>query len=248
MIEKLTAKEACDECALIEYWYESLDCNQRPAFDRWFGWLRERIADEVQAEIDLLVTKANRERDEARKELETLRAELQSSRRLLNAANETIALRDEIVDGLSDKTTALQWERDNLAARVKELEADRDRAVDSLCEEATGRLDAEKEVARLKAELEATTAKPAPKPRRTGGQKVRESLEYHAGHSGHDISDEAFALFAMEWGIPDEPEPPSDGELMRRAYGNGYLRDGDLWVGIADEFLKLRAERDGGGA
>lgn len=94
----------------------------------------------------------------------------------------------------------------------------------------------------------ASSAKPATKPRRTGGQKARESLEHHAGHSGHDISDEAFAMFAKEWSISDDPALPSDGELMTAAYQAkfGFVWTDEVATKVADEFLRLRAERGGG--
>ena len=91
------------------------------------------------------------------------------------------------------------------------------------------------------------SAKPAPKPRRTGGQKV-----FNARWPGHNWppilpSDrEGWEIAAKELGIPDDPEPPSDGELMEKAHNT--TSPNAEWSTVAAEFLRLRAERDGGAA
>lgn len=171
MAEKLTADGAYRALPLS---LRSMVVGTCPEIDNWFRWLRERIVDEVHAEIEPQVMKERRERDELKKD------------------------------------------RDTLAARVKELEA--------------------------------ATAKPAPKPRHTGGQKVRDWLENHVGHLDHRINDEAFEAFAKEHGIPDDPEPPSDAELMRRASEASDGSTSAYWSQCAAEFLRLLAERDGGEA
>lgn len=249
-VEKLTAEEAFnrvpDLCRRDRY--QDYLSGGQVQIDTWFAWLCGRIGAEVHCELGPQLAKAKQERDEAQRELKKLRTELTQSSEECGRLTAQIALHQHA--GRCDKLgrDQLKKERDNLAARVKELEDTNKKAVNSLCEEATGRLDAEKEVARLKAELEASSAKPAPKPRRTGGQKVREALEYHAGHSDHNISDEAFEKVACEWAIPDDPDPPSDGELMRKASEASDGSTSAYWSQCAAEFLRLLAERDGGEA
>ena len=137
---------------------------------------------------------------------------------------------DELYSELSDEDVAdasrwFRWLRDRIAT---ETAAERDA-----------------EIARLKAELAAArTAKPAPKPkpRRTGGQKLFEA-RYASWAWPPSINGEReqWEAAARTLGIPDDPEPPSDGELMRQcvdAWRSDYGR-------MVVAFDAMRAERDG---
>lgn len=110
-------------------------------------------------------------------------------------------------------------------------------------------VNSELEVARLKADLAtARRAKPEPTPRRTGGQKLHDSMRERVDwRPWRDCGEQHHAdmeAVAKEHGIPDDPEPPSDGELLEKAHDEAATNA--EWGTVAAEFLKLRAERDGG--
>lgn len=245
MAERLTAKEACDECAVMGYWYEALDCGKRLAFDRWFDWMRARIATETADEKDAEIARLKADRDRA---VNSLGDEVTGRR---NAGQEVLRLKGEVVRLKAELSAATQakpvacgpgrtngeiWDgldrnehTGNWRVRTANSQADLDAFAEA-----------------VRADERARIAKPVatPKPRRTGGQKVRDWLENHIGHLDHRINDEAFEAFAKEHGIPDDPAPPTDGELMMKAYDAAPV--GTDWGTVAAEFLRLRSERDRG--
>jgi hypothetical protein len=108
----------------------------------------------------------------------------------------------------------------------------------------------------LQAELDRLKPKP-PKPRKTAGEKLASALVARVPLSRHwsEMDDDhrrRVQAAAVSLGLMDDPEPPSDGLLLKRACEKHRHPDDSCetsnWGFAAAEFLRLRAERDGGGA
>ncbi len=101
----------------------------------------------------------------------------------------------------------------------------------------------------VRADERARLAKPVatPKVRRTGGQKLHDSLQQRFSWRLWNECGEKHRAdleeVAHQHGILDDPKLPTDGELMMWAYHDA--QDGTDWSVIAADFLRRRAERDG---
>lgn len=134
------------------------------------------------------------------------------------------------------------WLQDRIAADV------RDEINPQLEKARRERDEARAELKRLRL----LSAPAPPKPRRTGGEKLYRSLatEFKWRTQWREIATrtkDSYERVAKSRGIPDDPEPPSDGELMRQA-SDATPGTADYWGEMAERFLRLRAERDGGEA
>ena len=130
--------------------------------------------------------------------------------------------------------------------------------VDSWFDEIVADINGEKgeEIERLKAriaELERTASTSPPKPRRTAGQKLCDALvkigQSFSWAEYDDKNKERMQSAAIELGLTDDPNPPSDGELLKIAFTKSF--GGTFWTDVAtedvaNEFRKLLAEREGG--
>lgn len=132
---------------------------------------------------------------------------------------------DEIWDGLDRMNHSLKWSVLYTASRE-----DLDRFAEA-----------------VRADERARLAKPSPtpKPRRTGGQKVYEA-RWPRFDWKRSVDPEQWEAAAQTLGIPDDPQTPTDGELLEKAHDEAATNAD--WAAVAAEFLRLRAERDGGEA
>jgi len=136
-----------------------------------------------------------------------------------------------------------------------------DRWFDDIVDDINGEKDAE--IKRLQAriaELERTAATSQPKPRRTAGQKLCDALvKIHQSFSWAEYDDknkERMRSAAIELGLTDDPETPTDGELLTEASADacGFLKRWNQLTGaeiaalekIAAIYNDKRAKRDGG--
>lgn len=232
---ELTAEEACNTLHVASgsnVWH-LLPLSSKSDVTRWFDWLRDRIATETAAAKDAEIARLKAELDdEAACVREVIRDDLREALK-----------RDDVeLDWLIDHVRSLRESLDTWGKKTQWVQDRRDWGFPAF---GMHRADVmRRRIEEL--ELAATQVKPVakPKPRRTGGQKVRDWLENHAGHLDHRINDEAFEAFAKDHGIDDDPEPPTDGELLEKAYDEAATNA--EWAAVAAEFLRLRAERDGG--
>ena len=199
--------------------YSDLPESDKDRFDRWFARIESRIAAEKDAEI------ARLERFEV-------------------AFNEW-----------SDKTDWVQEKNDWEFPTLGMHRADVMRKEILRLESELGKMDAE--ITQLKAriaELERTATPGQPKPRKTAGEKLCDSIARHTGcdYRWEDRSDRnklQLEAAAAELGLTDDPEPPSDGELLEQAWLHSRSDNGRCvthdWDASAAEFRRSLAERDG---
>lgn len=199
--------------------YSDLPESDKDRFYRWYAELEKRIAAEKDAEI------ARLERFEV-------------------AFNEW-----------SDKTDWVQEKNDWEFPTLGMHRADVMRKEILRLESELGKMDAE--ITQLKAriaELERTATPGQPKTRKTAGEKLCDVLLAHGANgtgwkSRHEENQRALQAAAIELGLTDDPEPPSDGELLEQAWLHSRSDNGRCvthdWDASAAEFRRSLAERDG---
>lgn len=222
MTEKLTAEKAWNDLPGLlntSVLYNGLNDKSKSRIDQWFADVESRIASEKDAEIERL------ERFEV-------------------AFNEW-----------SDKTDWVQEKNDWEFPTLGMHRADVMRKEILRLESELGKMDAE--ITQLKAriaELERTATPGQPKTRKTAGEKLCDVLLAHGANgtgwkSRHEENQRALQAAAIELGLTDDPEPPSDGELLEQAWLHSRSDNGRCvthdWDASAAEFRRSLAERDG---
>lgn len=259
----MTAEEAWDDIPFglcTDNLYLDLSAGQRECVDDWFGDLVKSVAADKDAKIDQLKTDLELARGSARSwsdacnklatkkdaEIAELKTLLEERKKIADEAIEAASLAQERAERWQNARDAKDLEIMRLKDQLDNLTFDTytQKQARELAETTVAKL--RSKVDELNAELDSLKPKP-PRPRKAAWEKLRDALENHAGHSDFSVQGKHWQSAALELGLTDDPEPPSDGELLRQVMMSGRVTEmHNHWDTLAAEFLRRLAENKGG--